>query len=133
MRDNRQNRIVVAAIALLLVLAAVALGWVIFRGDPSLLREVSVEHPIITPNADGVTDATTIKYKLSRNGEVSIYFVDESGRKYFFRELQPRGVGDYGVLFSGIVQGYTLEGEEVNGEILARLLQDGNKSKENRE
>ena len=103
MRENRINKLVVAAVALLLVLAAVALGWVIFRSDPSLIREVSVEHDTITPNADGLTDATTIKYELGRNAQVSIYFENEAGQKYFFRELEPRGVGEYAVLFSGIV------------------------------
>lgn len=125
MRDTGLNRLVVAAVALIFVVVAVALGWALFRSDPSLLSEVSITHEAITPNADGVTDATTIKYELKRNGQVSIFFEDEAGQRHFFRELQPRGVGEYEVLFSGIVQGYTIPDEEVSGEILARLLQNG--------
>lgn len=125
MLESKSSRLLAATTALLLVVAAVGLGWLIFRSNPSLLREVEVEHQVITPNADGSDDATPIKYELSRNARVSIYFEDETGQRYYFRELQPRGVGQYEVLFSGVVQGYTLPNEDISGEILARLLQNG--------
>lgn len=80
----------------------------------------------ITPNADGETDATTISYELSRNATVSIYFENTgTGDRHYFRQDKPRGVGNYRVLFSGIVDGYSLPSDDVAGEIIDRLLQDG--------
>ena len=115
----------VTVVALIVVLAAVAVGWRLLNGDNSLLRAVSFNEEIITPNADGVTDAALLSYELSRNADVSIYFDNESGERYYFRQEKSRGAGEYKVLFSGIVDGYSLPGEMVQGEIISRLLQDG--------
>jgi len=125
MKAITSGRLIVIIIAAALVVVALGGGWLIARGDASLLRNVSVEHELITPNADGDSDATTIRYELSRNADVSIYLVDEDGQRYYFRQDQPRGVGEYEVLFSGVVDGYELPGEVIEGQILARLLQDG--------
>jgi hypothetical protein len=125
MNRTSSGRLTVIIIAGLLVIVALLAGWLLVRGDGSLLRNVTVEHETITPNADGDGDATPISYELSRNALVSIIFEDEDGRRYIFRQDQPRGVGDYRVLFSGVVDGYELPGEAIEGEILARLLQDG--------
>jgi hypothetical protein len=115
----------VALIALLLVILAILLGWRIVNGDSSLLRDVQVNDDLITPNADGTTDATQISYALARNADVSIYFENEAGERFYFRDDKPRGAGDYKVLFSGIVDGYRLPDDAVEGEILTRLLQNG--------
>ncbi len=115
----------VSIIAFILVIAAVAIGWRLLNGDNSLLRDVSLNSETITPNADGVTDATLLSYELSRNADVSIFFENKEGRRFYFREEKPRGSGEYQVLFSGVVDGYTLPGDEIQGEILSRLLQDG--------
>jgi len=123
--NSGRTTAVIIFIAVMIVLLAVAVGSLIARGDGSLLREVSVDHDTITPNADGDSDATTIHYKLASNANVSIAFTDEDGRTFQFREDRPRGAGEYEVLFSGIVDGYDLPGDEIQGEILARLLQDG--------
>ncbi|MBL1130359.1 MAG: hypothetical protein D8M54_17905 [Chloroflexi bacterium] len=113
------------ALALILVLLAVAIGWRVVRGDDSLLRNVNIAASEISPNADGVDDVTTISYRLSRNGRVSIYFENENGDRFYFREEKPRGAGDYRVAFSGIVDGFTLPDDQVQGQILSRLLPDG--------
>lgn len=125
MVNRKQAPFFVALIALLLVIAAVVLGWRLVNGDSSLLRDAQVADDLITPNADGVTDATQISYTLSRNADVSITFENEAGERFYFREDKPRGAGDYRVLFSGIVDGYRLPDDIVEGEILTRLLQDG--------
>ncbi len=125
MVSNRQRPWFAAAISLVVVLTAVLLAWRLWNGDSSLLRDVQVAEALITPNADGVSDATLVSYTLSRNADVSIYFENEAGDRYTFRDEKPRGSGDYRVLFSGIVDGYRLPGETIEGEILARLLQDG--------
>lgn len=118
--------LVVTLIALLFVIGAVAVGWRLWRGDGSLLRDVQFSESLITPNADGEQDITTISYTLSRNADVSIYFEAGDGERYYFRRERPRGADTYEVLFSGVVEGYRLPAEEAyDGEILARLLQDG--------
>jgi hypothetical protein len=116
---------IIVAVALLVVVVAVLIGWRVVQGDGSLLRHVSFQHTEIRPNADGDTDITLIEYTISRNATVSIYFEDEDGQRFYFRESRPRGAGDYRVYFGGIVDGYRLPGEEIDGEILFRVLQDG--------
>ena len=125
MIENKRAPYFAGLIALLIVILAIALGWRIVNGDSSLLREPKVSDGLITPNADGDKDATTISYSLSRNADISIYFESKDGERYYFREDEPRGAGDYKVLFSGIVDGYRLPDDAVEGEILARLLQNG--------
>jgi hypothetical protein len=125
MSEKRTTPLIVGLIALLVVAAAVAIGWRVVNGDNSLLRNVSVGHEIITPNADGSDDATTISYEISRNATVSIYFENEAGDRFYFRQDEPRGRGDYRVLFSGIVDGYRLPDDQIQGQILSRLLQNG--------
>lgn len=119
---------VVTLIAVLVVVVALALGWRLIRGDSSILRNPTVADSIITPNADGDQDITLISYEISRNATVSIYFEDAAGERYYFRREQPRGVGEYSVYFSGVVEGYELPGESFDGQVLARLLQNGDYS-----
>lgn len=125
MADKQRFAFIVSLIAVVVVAGIVALGWRLIRGDDSLLRRVTVSEPGISPNADGEQDITEIAYTLSGNATVSIYFEDESGERYFFRQEQARGAGDYSVYFSGVVDGYQLPGEDYAGQILSRLLQDG--------
>jgi hypothetical protein len=125
MFEQRRTPIIVGLIALLLVGLAVAAGWRVVRGDDSLLRNVSVEAAEISPNADGEGDVTHINYELSRNGRVSITFTNENGDTFTFRNDKARGAGEYRVAFSGVVDGFTLPDEEIQGEVLARLLPDG--------
>jgi len=112
-------------VALVVVVTAVFLGNRLLNGDNSLLRNVQVDKTQITPNADGDSDATTISYEISRNATVSIYFENETEERFYFRQEKPRGAGEYSVTFSGVVDPFTLPGEQIEGEILARLLQDG--------
>lgn len=91
-----------------------------------LLYDVSVEPDVISPNADGVTDATNIRYKLGRSANVSIYFEDQQGNRHYFRNDQLRSPGTYGVAWGGVIN----EPELVdNGygpqQVLGRVLPDG--------
>jgi uncharacterized repeat protein (TIGR01451 family) len=94
-----------------------------------LLTDVSFDRERITPNADGDTDVLKITYTLNRSAEVSITFEDSGGSRYIFRQNARRGPSvekPYQVLFSGVVEGYTLPGESFTGfEIKKRVLQDG--------
>jgi hypothetical protein len=123
--SKRTTPLLVILIAAAVVLAGVLLGARLIRGDASLLRNVVVDETRITPNADGESDATAIRYELARNADVSIFFENAAGERFYFRQAKPRGAGEYEVLFSGVVDGYRLPDEAVEGEILSRLLQDG--------
>ena len=114
-----------AVIALLVLAVSTAVIWRLYRGDGSLLRQVSIAASQISPNADGQEDITLIQYQLTRSAVVSIYFEDDTGTRYYFRRERLRGAGDYEVYFSGVVDGYRLPGETIEGEIMARLLPDG--------
>jgi hypothetical protein len=125
MTGKGNSPLLVAAVAFLFVVIAVAAGWRVVNGDNSLLRNVSMQKEEISPNADGLDDATLIEYELARNATVSIYFEDEAGERYYFRQEKPRGAGPYRVAFSGVVDGYRRPDETIQGDIVARLLQDG--------
>jgi len=62
-------------------------------GIRPLLYDVSVQPEVITPNADGLEDATRIAYKLSRSAFLSIYLVDEAGERHYFRQDRRRSAG----------------------------------------
>lgn len=76
-------------------------------GGP-LLTNVSVSPQTITPNADGLEDVTRISYSLNGSADLSIYFVDAEGKRHYFRDNRRRSEGDYGVDFSGVVEGQML-------------------------
>lgn len=109
-----------------IILAAIlAVGYVISRPRGLVITDAEFGLSAISPNADGDNDVTAIHYRVRRQSLVSIYFEDAAGRRYVFRDQEPRARGKYDVLFSGVVDGFTLAGEEVKGEVLDRLLPDG--------
>lgn len=114
--------------ALLLILGAWLLagcGQLDLAVGP-LLHDVVVSPDHITPNADGDTDATSISYSLSRSADVSIYFENEAGQRFYFRKERRRSPGDYNVLWGGVVDDpEVIETEAGTEEILSRVLPDG--------
>ena len=76
-------------------------------GGP-LLTDVTISPQTITPNADGLEDVTRISYHLNGSANLSIYFVDEGGSRYYFRDSRRRSEGDYQVDFGGVVDGAML-------------------------
>ena len=113
--------VMVALISLIVVGVA---GYLILRPPLPLLDDAGFDHAQISPNADGVDDVTTIRYKLARPATISIYLENEDGQRYYFREQERRSSGEYAVLFSGIVGGYTLPDEEIAGRVEKRLPRD---------
>lgn len=112
------------AAVILLAIAVFAIRR-LYRGDDALLRDAVLSESMISPNADGTNDATSISYTITRNAIVSIYFEsNSSGERFYFRDSRLRGAGDYSVLFSGVVQAYQLPDEVVSAEIIQRLLQN---------
>ncbi len=125
MLNQKRTPFFVGIISLIVVLTAVAIFYRILNGDSSLLRNVSVAHEQISPNADQESDITHIAYEISRNASVSIYFENSDDERFYFREDESRGKDEYRVAFAGVVDGYRLEDEAIQGDILDRLLQDG--------
>lgn len=113
---------------LLAVIAALALVLTACGEEP-LLTNVSFDRDLITPNADGHTDVLKITYNLNRAAEVSIIFEGQDGNRYTFRDRAYRGPSvdrPYEVLFSGVVESYTLPGESFDQfDVKRRVLQDG--------
>ena len=98
-------------------------------GPEPLLGEVSFSEDLITPNADRDTDVLVITYDLSRTAAVSIYFEDQAGNRYYYRDHirhAPSVDKPYQVYFAGVVAGYVLPGEEFEGfTVEKRVLRDG--------
>jgi hypothetical protein len=98
-------------------------------GEKPLLSKVSFSPDLITPNADRDADVLVITYDLSRNAAVSIYFYDQDGNRYYFRNRVHHGpsVKDpYQVYFAGVVDGYLLPDDAFEGfTVEKRVLQDG--------
>jgi len=98
-------------------------------GRKPLLSNVSFSKDVITPNADRDNDVLAITYDLSRSAVVSIFFEGSDGERYYFRDHVRHGPSvdePYQVYFAGVVDGYLLPGEQVEGfAIEKRVLQDG--------
>jgi len=85
---------------------AMLAGFVLTLGACSLgalVHDVAVQPTVISPNADGNDDVTHIRYSLGRPADVSIYFVDDQGKRYYFRNAQRRSPGDYDVYWGGVI------------------------------
>ncbi|GAB4508848.1 MAG: hypothetical protein OHK0046_02510 [Anaerolineae bacterium] len=107
--------------------AAVVLfvGSLLLQPERPLIVETAFLLETISPNADGVDDITEFSYTLSENALVSLTFESSDGRVFAFRQNERRAAGDYRVLFSGVVDGYTLPGETIEGDVLRRLIPNG--------
>jgi hypothetical protein len=95
------------SISFLIILSFTLIILAACAGRP-LLYNVSVNPQTITPNADGLTDVTRIKYRLARSANLSIYLVDDEGQQHYFRRQRRRSEGDYQVDFGGVVNGTML-------------------------
>ena len=75
---------------------------------------------------DGSDDVTSIAYKLSRNADLSIYFENPEGERFYFRHNRPRSAGEYGVQWGGTInQAYWLENEYGRQLVESWVLPDG--------
>lgn len=118
---------IVSLFGLLLTLVALlgGCGQLEFSAGP-LLYDASFSLPAISPNADGVEDATEIRYSLRRPANVSISFEDADGNRTYFRADRRRAEGDYSVLWGGVVdQPELVETTYGPVQVLSRVLPDG--------
>lgn len=115
---------VAAIIGLLLV---VVIANLIINPNTDLILTAGFENETISPNADGNADITRFTYELARNAEISLIFENEDGTQFIFRENEPRIPEEYSMFFSGVVEGYTLDGETFPVDLVVerRLIPDG--------
>ena len=106
------------------MLAVWFVAQMLLQPDLPLITAAEFSPTIISPNADSMDDVTLFQYSLSRNADVSLTF-EAQGTIYTFRQAEPRVPGDYQVHFSGVVDGYTSPDEVISGEVLRRLIPDG--------
>lgn len=112
-------------VAVFVLAAVVLVGMTLIEPPRPLLVGARFSADTITPNADGSDDVTQFDYEISRNALVSLTFEREDGAHYVFRDSQPRAAGTYSVLFSGVVDGFVVPGESISGDVLRRLMPDG--------
>ncbi|MCY4019886.1 MAG: hypothetical protein OXG39_10815 [Chloroflexi bacterium] len=116
----------------LLLLAAVFGAAIVLAGGSLLLSpplpliiHAGFDRDSISPDADGENDIAVFEYRLSRPATVDISLTAEDGKTFFFRKGQARKAEAYSVLFSGVVDGFLLDGETFIGHVERRLLPQG--------
>jgi hypothetical protein len=79
-------------------------------GPRELISDVEIQPKVITPNADGDDDVAAIRYRIAENVRFSMYFEDETGARYYFRDELRRSPSEhaYVALFGGSVEGKLL-------------------------
>lgn len=123
-----RNDLQSALIIILIFASMVAIGGcgqLEFSAGP-LLSNVVFSKSEISPNADGLDDVTEITYSLRRPADVSIYFENEAGERFYFRDNRRRSPGNYSVLWGGVVDiPETVDFGYGPVEIVSRVLPDG--------
>jgi len=100
-------------------------GWLLLNPAGPPLATASFSTSTLSPNADGDNDLTRLRYTLRRPATLSIFFLDAQARRYDFRALKARDAGEHQVDFSGIVAPFRLPEDTFAGELLARVLPNG--------
>lgn len=116
---------IVIGVALAVVAVIVAAGLLLIDPNRPLIISAAFRDDLLTPNADGVDDVVIFAYEISRDAEIAITLQDEQGQTFVFRNPQANPAGAFEVAFSGIVGGYVLPDEQINGTIERRLIPDG--------
>ena len=113
--------------ALVALVVVGIIGSLLIQPPQDLITRAEFSTDTISPNADGEDDLAVFSYGISKNATVDIVFVNEDTHETFhFRQDKNRSAGDYNVNFSGVVDGYTKEDEEIyNGIVERRLMPNG--------
>ncbi|MBN1428801.1 MAG: hypothetical protein JXB07_10480 [Anaerolineae bacterium] len=121
----RIPRLLTITASLVALASILAVAYLLSRPIRPVIAEAAFGTQTLSPNADGKNDITMLSYRLRREAALSIYFEDTSGQRYYFRRDEIRPKGEYKVMFSGVVEGYMLDEDAFNSEVLSRLLRDG--------
>jgi hypothetical protein len=100
-------------------------GRILISPPLPLIMSAEFDRETISPNADGDNDLATFSYSLSRPATVTIELVGEDEQTFSPRLEQLRDKGDYSLLFSGVVNGFVLDDEDVPGTVERRLIPNG--------
>ena len=112
--------------ALVVVIVVIIIGLAVVAPNQPLIPAAQFSTDTITPNADGSDDIAIFSYTLTKNARVSLTLEGADGQVFAFRQDEPRIPGDYRVQFSGVVDGFALDGEDFGDQqILQRLMPDG--------
>ena len=122
MRVHRGYLLLAAAAGVALLLA---LGAIVLSPPLPLIVYANFDRDFISPDADGDNDLAVFAYRLSRPASIDLSLTGEGGHVYHFREGQARDDDEYSVLFAGVVDGFTLDGEDIPGSIERRLIPNG--------
>ena len=90
-----------------------------------LIMVAGFDRESISPDADGENDIAIFEYRLSRPAVVDLSLTNDNATTFYFRKGQAREDGEYSVLFSGVVDGFLSDGENVYGHVERRLLPQG--------
>ncbi|HCU79781.1 MAG TPA: hypothetical protein DGN60_01305, partial [Chloroflexi bacterium] len=112
-------------VATLTTVCLLFVAWLFLKPGDALLRDANFEYEVISPNADNIYDVTKVTYTLAQPANVSIFFLDNDGRRYDFRRNKPRQSGEHNLLFSGIVNGFEMPSDSIEGKIVSRILPNG--------
>jgi hypothetical protein len=121
----RLSIVVVIGAALIAAAALVWSGGLLMASDGPLLRDAGFNSPVLTPNADGSNDVIEFSFTLARTADISIQLINGEQENFDFRVNTRTAPGTYSLQFSGIVGGFVLPGENIEGTIERRLLPDG--------
>lgn len=116
------SRPIVLAAALVALFVVAAGGYLLLRPPGPLLSGAGFDRAQISPNADGVDDVAIFAYRLARPATISLTLEGAFGARFDFRRDERRSSGRFQVEFSGVVDGYTLPGEEIAGAVERRLI-----------
>ncbi len=118
--------IVLGGALVALVLVGV-IGSFIIQPPQDLITHAEFSAETISPNADGVEDLAVFSYGISQNATINIVFTNQDTNDSFhFREDKARSAGEYNVNFSGVVDGYVHDTDELyEGVVERRLIPNG--------
>jgi hypothetical protein len=140
--DPPERRVVPAGEYALTIQATDERGWreeatervAVLQADTDAPRiENLVAFPeVISPNFDAVDDVTQISFRLSKPARVSLYAVDEHGRRvYVGVRDEKRAAGEYAETWNGLVNErplpdgryyYTVEARDQAGNVTIRRI-----------
>ena len=114
--------LITAALGTVVALGA---GIVLLRPPLPLILWAEFDRRVISPNADGVDDVAEFSYALARPASVSLSLTSADGRTFFYRRDRARNADEFSVLFSGVVDGFLHDGEQLPGTVERRLIPNG--------
>lgn len=100
-------------------------GSLLLSPPLALIMYAGFDRDSISPDADGDNDIAVFEYRLARPATIDLVLTGDDGKTFYFRKGQAREAEGFAVLFSGVVDGFLLDGETIVGHVERRLLPRG--------